>query len=483
MMASIAPAAFMPALPEIILAVLTCVTLLISLFVKKDSMVVYLLSQCSLLLVGVCLFLVSGHYQNVLIFHQQFVFDDLAIFMKLAILLIVFVVFVYARQYNRDRNIPPEYYILGLLSTLGMLVLVSGHDLLSIYLGLELFSLPIYAMVALERRQGRCIEAAMKYFIIGAFASGMLLYGLSLLFGLTQSLTVTTIAQSIQHMPSASLLVAIVAMVFVLAGVAFKLGAAPFHMWVPDVYEGASSSVTLFIASAPKIAAFALVVRLVIETAPSLGAAIQDIFIVMSIASIAIGNIVALTQTNLKRLLAYSSIAHIGYILLGFSAMTRSGEAAALFYAVTYALSTCVAFGIVVMLSRAGTEVDKIDDLAGLSARNPWLAFVMLMAMFSMAGIPPLVGFIAKLGLLEALIGAHLVWLAVVALVFAIIGSFYYLRVVKVMYFEQPQSRIAYPCKWDGRLMMSLNGIAVLVLGVLPGGLFAMCHLVFRSLI
>lgn len=483
MMASIVPAAFMPAFPEIMLAILSCVILLTSLFVKKNSSVVYLLSQLSLIIVGVCLFAVSAHFHNVLIFYSQFVFDGFAVLLKVAILLTVFVVFIYARQYNLDRDIPHEYYILGLLSTLGMLVLVSGHDLLPIYLGVELFSLPIYAMVALERRQGRCIEAAMKYFIIGAFASGILLYGLSLVFGLTHSLSISTIVQSIQHMSAGSQLVAVVALVFVMAGVAFKLGAAPFHMWVPDVYEGASSSVTLFIATAPKVAAFALVVRLVLQISPALHVASQDIFIVLSVASIAIGNVVALVQTNLKRLLAYSSIAHVGYILLGFAAMTKSGESAALFYAITYAISTCVAFGILVLLSRAGNEADKIDDLSGLSARNPWLAFVMLMAMFSMAGIPPFVGFIAKLGLLEALIAAHLVWLAVVALLFAIIGSFYYLRVVKAMYFESPQSRIAYPCKWGSRIMMSLNGMAVLVLGVLPGGLFALCHLVFKTVL
>lgn len=482
MMATIVPAAFMPAFPEIILAILSCVTLLTSLFVKKESPVVYMMSQFSLIVVGACLFAIAGHFPHTVIFHNQFVFDSLAVVLKAAVLLTVFVVFVYSRQYNLDRNIPHEFYILALLSTLGMMVLISGHDLLPIYLGVELFSLPIYAMVALERRQGRCIEAAMKYFIIGAFASGMLLYGLSLIFGLTHSLSIATIAQSIQHMSASSMMVAVVALVFVMAGVAFKLGAAPFHMWVPDVYEGASSSVTLFIATAPKLAAFALVVRLILEISPALHVASQDMFIVLSVASIAIGNIVALVQTNLKRLLAYSSIAHIGYVLLGFAAMSKSGEAAALFYAITYAISTCVAFGLLVLLSRAGAEADKIDDLSGLSSRNPWLAFVMLMAMFSMAGIPPFVGFIAKLGLLEALINAHLTWLAVVALLFAIVGSFYYLRVVKAMYFESPQSRIAYPCKWDTRLVMTLNGLAVLVLGILPGGLFALCHLVFKTI-
>ena len=474
-------AAYLPVLPEVLLSLLTVVTLVTSLFVSKESRVPYSLAQASLLAVLTSLVLADVYHWHGLLFFGQFVLDPMAVFLKLAVIVLVSIVFVYSRQYNKDRDIPHEFYLLGLLSLLGMMVLISGHDLLVIYLGLELFSLPIYAMVALERRQGRCIEAAMKYFIIGAFASGMLLYGLSLIFGLTHAVNLSEILAFLHTMSASSAIVAVAALVFVMAGVAFKLGVAPFHMWVPDVYEGASTSTTLFISTAPKVAAFALITRLVLSLVPASVHLSQDIFIVLSVVSIAIGNIVALVQTNLKRLLAYSSIAHMGYVLLGFAAMSRNGEAAALFYMMTYALSTCVAFGLLVLLSRAGFEADKIDDLAGLSARNPWLAFVMLMAMFSMAGIPPFVGFIAKVGLLEALIASHLIWLAVVALVFAIVGSFYYLRVVKVMYFESPQNRAAFPCAPGSRVVMTLNGLAILLLGLFPSALFTVCHFVFHA--
>ncbi len=485
MTSAIVPSDYMPALPEIWFMVACCFVLLVSLFSRKNSSVPYLLSQFTLLVAAIftwqCHVHWGGVHHSVVIFHQQFVFDLLAVILKLFIYLIVFVVFLYSRQYNQDRNIPHEYYILALLSTLGMMVLVSGRNLLPIYLGLELFSLPTYAMVALERRQGRCIEAAMKYFVIGSLASAMLLYGISLMFGMTTSLDIATIAQKAMHLSSGSQIVLLVGMVFVFAGVAFKFGAAPFHMWVPDVYDGASTSVTLFISTAPKIAAFALAVRLIVEAAPEMRIVSQDLFITLSVLSIAIGNVVAIAQTNIKRMLSYSSIAHIGYMLLGFAAMTPRGDASAMFYIITYAITTLVSFGMLALLSRAGFEADKIEDFAGLSSRNPWLAFVMLMSMFSMAGIPPFVGFIAKVGLLEALINAHLVWLAVYALVFAIIGSIYYLRVVKVMYFEEPQIRTPLACAFDSKLIMSLNGLAVLLLGMFPGALFAMCHLTFHA--
>jgi NADH-quinone oxidoreductase subunit N len=487
MTTAVVPSDYMPALPEIWMMATICVTLLASLFAKKDSPLTYLMSQFVLLGAAICTwysftYYAAGHAGGVLIFHNQFVLDPMAAILKLFIYLIVFVTFLYSRQYNRDRNIPPEFYVLGLISTLGMMILISGHDLIPIYMGIELFSLPTYAMVALERRQGRCIEAAMKYFIIGALASGILLYGLSLMFGMTKSLDITMIAHSLATLSGGSLVVMIVALVFVFAGVAFKFGAAPFHNWVPDVYDGTSTSVTLFISTAPKIAAFALAVRLIFEAMPELHVVSQDIFIVLAVLSIAIGNVVALVQTSLKRMLAYSSIAHIGYMLLGFAAMTKRGEAAAMFYIITYAISTLVSFGMLAMLSRAGFEADKIEDFAGLSSRNPWLAFVMMMVIFSMAGIPPFVGFIAKVGVLEAVINVHLVWLAVLALVFAIIGAYYYLRVVKAMYFEEPAVRTPMACALDNKIIMSLNGLAVLLLGIFPGGLFAMCHMTFQSM-
>ncbi|PHQ80101.1 MAG: NADH:ubiquinone oxidoreductase subunit N, partial [Coxiella sp. (in: Bacteria)] len=348
MTTAVVPSDYMPALAEIWMMVMVCVTLLSGLFAKKDSSITYLLAQFTLLVAAVLTWYSYAYWggrTGTVIFHQQFVLDMLAVILKIFVYLIVFVVFLYSREYNRDRNIPNEFFVLGLLSTLGMMILISGHDLLPIYLGLELFSLPIYAMVALERRQGRCIEAAMKYFVIGALASGMLLYGMSLLFGMTKSLDISVIAQHALLMHGGSQMVLLAALVFIFAGVAFKFGAAPFHMWVPDVYDGASTSVTLFISTAPKIAAFALAIRLIVEALPEFRAMSQELFIVLSVLSIAIGNIVAIAQTSIKRMLAYSSIAHIGYMLLGFAAMTPDGDASAMFYILTYAITTLVAFG------------------------------------------------------------------------------------------------------------------------------------------
>lgn len=488
MTTAIVPSDYMPALAEIWVMVMVCVTLLAGLFANKRSSITYILTQFTLLVAAYLTFYSYTHWiggtGTALIFHGQFVLDRMAVLLKLFIYLIVFVVFIYARQYNRDREIPhQEFYVLGLLSLLGMMILVSAHSLLTIYLGLELFSLPTYAMVALERRQGRCIEAAMKYFLIGALASALLLYGLSFIFGMTKSLDISVIAQHVTTLSGGSLLVVLCALVFVVAGVAFKFGAAPFHMWVPDVYDGASTSVTLFISTAPKIAAFALAVRLLLEALPVFHVQMQDIFITLSVLSMAIGNMVAIAQSSIKRMLAYSSIAHIGYMFLGFACMTADGDASAMFYIITYAISTLASFGMLIILSRNGFEADKIDDYAGLNTRNPWLAFIMLLVMFSMAGIPPLVGFIAKVGLLEALINAHLVWLAVLALIFSIIGAYYYLRVVKVMYFEEPKSRTPIACPADTKVVVGLNGLAVLFLGIFPGGLFAICHLTFHSVV
>ena len=482
MITAVVPSDYMPALAEIWLMVMICVTLMAGLFTSAESALTCRLAKFTVLVAGLLTWYSYVHWgspSGIMIFHQQFVLDLLAATLKIAVCIIVFFVFLYSHGYNDDRTIPSEYYVLGLLSTLGMMILISGHNLLPIYLGMELFSLPIYAMAALERRQGRCIEAAMKYFIIGALASALLLYGLSLVFGMTQSLDISVIASRIMMLHGGGINIIMIALVFIFAGIGFKFGAVPFHMWVPDVYEGTSTSVTLFISTAPKIAAFALVIRLVTEALPELKAISQELFITLSVLSIALGNVVAIAQKNLKRMFAYSSIAHIGYIFLGFSAMTARGDAAALFYVLTYAVTTLAAFGLLVLLSRAGFEMEKMDDLAGLSTRNPWLAFVMLMALFSMAGIPPFVGFIAKVGLLEALVAAHLVWLAVLAVVFAIIGSYYYLRVVRVMYFEEPQNRTPLPCTISNKLAISINGLVVLLLGLFPGALFVLCQRVF----
>ena len=473
----------LPAIPEIFLLIMACAILMIGVFSKKGAATAsFWLSIISLfitaLLVAYVYFLLNT--PSTIAFHNMFVLDKLAVVLKIFILIAMIFTFWYSHLYNKNNSIPAnEFYVLGLLSTLGMMILVSGANFVTLFLGLELMSLPIYAMVALMRSKERCIEAAMKYFIIGAVASGMLLYGLSLFFGATHSLDLSVVATAISTMPAGQHLILIFALVFVIAGIAFKLGAAPFHSWVPDVYDGAPNSVTLLISAAPKLAAFGLAIRFFIDAAPGLHVQWDEVLIVIALLSIAIGNLVALVQTNIKRLLAYSSIAQMGYMILGLACGTVRGESAALFYMVTYALTSLGVFGMIALLSKTGFEANEISDFSGLSQRQPWLAFMMLLMMFSLAGVPPLVGFMAKVGVLEALIQNHSVWLAVVAIIFAIIGAYYYIRVVKVMYFEESKNVEKIHCSGNLTFAMSINGLAILFLGIFPSQLYVLCHSVF----
>jgi len=432
---------FFPVYPELFLLAATCLILLVGLFLPKSDRVVYALAQVSLMVVVALswqVFKDAGMEGEILLFHSSYVLDGLSTVLKSSIALFVFVTFLFSYSYNQDRGVPScEFYVLGLLSTLGMMVLVSAHSLLTLYLGIELLALPTYALVALQRNEARCIEAAMKYFVMGALASGLLLYGFSLLFGATSHLDIGKIALAITAMPDQYSLIVVFALVFIVAGFSFKLGLAPFHMWVPDVYDGAPSSVTLFISAAPKLAAVGLMIRLLEQAMPGMQVHWQHMMIVVAVLSMAIGNLAAIMQTSFKRMLAYSSIAHMGYLSLGMLCATPGGDAAALLYALTYGLMTLGAFGMIVLMSKAGFEADQIKDFSGLGSRSPWMAFMLLLIMFSMAGIPPLVGFIAKMSVFEALIQVHLVWLAVVAVIFAIIGAYYYIRVVQVMYFEE----------------------------------------------
>jgi NADH-quinone oxidoreductase subunit N len=351
------------------------------------------------------------------------------------------VAMVYTRHYLIQHSLfRGEYFVIVLLAVLGMMVMVSGSSMLTLYLGLEILSLSLYTLIAIARDRSVAVEAALKYFVLGAIASGLLLYGISMVYGISGSIVISEIATfaSNSSIDSRETLILNFGLVFLVIGVAFKLGAVPFHMWVPDVYEGSPTCVAMLISNVPKIAGFALAIRLLVEAMPGLALQWHEIFILVAILSMAIGNIVAIAQTNLKRMLAYSSIAHMGYMILGLACATPDGDAAAMFYIVSYSVMTVAAFGLITLVSRQGFEAENIDDFSGLNSRNPWLAFLMLLVMFSLAGIPPIVGFIAKLGILEALIQVHLTWLAVVALLFAIIGAYYYLRVVKVMYFEEP---------------------------------------------
>lgn len=384
-----------------------------------------------------------------------------------------------------------ELFILSLFALLGINVMLSANNFLVIYLGLELMSLSLYALVALRRDNGVATEAAMKYFVLGALASGFLLYGLSMMYGATGSLSIPQVFDVIsQGIPKRDVLV--FGVVFVVAGLAFKLGAAPFHMWVPDVYQGAPTAVTLLIGAAPKLAAFAITVRLLVEGMIGLAVDWQQMLVVLAVMSLLIGNLAAIAQTNLKRMLAYSTIANMGFMLLGMTAGVVHGNtqsaanaySSAMFYTVTYVLTTLGTFGMVILLSRQGHEAEEIKDLAGLGKRSPWFALVMTLFMFSLAGVPPTVGFHAKLAVLQALVTTNVpfyVGLAVFAVVVSLVGAFYYLRVVKVMFFDEPTDAFAIAAPADVRVLMSLNGAAVLVFGLLPGGLLDLCKIAIRQ--
>ena len=472
-----------PVIPELFILLMACLILMLGVFSKNGApRASYYLSQITLIMAA----LVVGHIyylgadQAVYAFHQLFVLDALAVVLKIFILIAMVFTFWYSHLYNQSQRVASnEFHVLGLLATLGMMILVSAYHFVTLFLGMELMSLPVYAMVAMMRERSRCVEAAMKYFIIGSVASGIFLYGLSLFFGATHSLNLLSVAQAISITPANQSLMLYFGLVFVIAGIAFKLGAAPFHSWVPDVYDGAPDSVTLFISAAPKIAAFGLAFRFLMDAAPGLHVQWEPVLMVIALLSIALGNVVALVQTNIKRLLAYSSIAHMGYIVLGLACSTKQGDAAALFYMVTYALTSLGAFGMITIMSRAGFEMTKISDFSGLGTRQPWFAFLLLLMLFSLAGIPPMVGFIAKLGILEALINVHSVWLAVVAIIFSIIGVYYYIRMIKIMYFEDVPPTPRMTCSRNVTFAMTVNGLLVLLLGIFPGQLFVLCHAVF----
>jgi len=400
----------------------------------------------------------------------------------------VMVTIAYARPTLASRDMMKgEFYSLTMFVLLGISVMTSANNFLVVYLGLELMSLSLYALTALRRDHAVSTEAAMKYFVLGALASGFLLYGLSMMYGATGTLEIPKVFERIANNPQINKEVLIFGVVFVVAGLAFKLGAVPFHMWVPDVYQGAPTSVTLLIGGAPKFAAFAITIRLLVEGLIGLAPDWQQMFIVLAVGSLVVGNIAAIAQTNLKRMLAYSTIAQMGFILLGLSSGVVSGNtlsaansySSAMFYVVAYVLTTLGTFGLILYLSRQGFESENIDDLAGLARRAPWVAGVMTVFMFSLAGVPPMVGFYAKLAILQALVTTNValyLWLAVIAVLLSLIGAFYYLRVVKVMYFDEPIQTAAVQRSGGVSALLAANGLAVLLFGLLPGGLMAMCR-------
>jgi len=464
-----------PAIAEMYLVAAICVVLLIDVFAGDKRPGLTSTVTLVALAVGAALTVLYGHVSShSVLFDGMYVADELGYVLKLVGFMTVAVVLLYSRTYLETRKIlRGEYYVLTLTALLGIFVLISANSLLTVYIGVELLALSVYAMVAFDRDSGVAAESAIKYFVLGAIASGSLLYGMSLIYGLTGTLDLEQIALKL-HSPVN--LGVIIGLVFIVVAVAFKLGAVPFHMWLPDVYQGAPTSVTLFVATAPKIGYFALTLRLL---AHGLGGTVTEwsqMLSALAVLSLIVGNTVALVQTNIKRLLAYSTIVNVGFIILGFVAGTPSGYTAALYYTLVYVLVVLGSFGVILMMSRAGYEADQLDDFKGLWRRDPLLALIMMFLMFSTAGVPPFVGFWAKLRIFQALWETQHIWLVVIAAAMSAVGAFYYLRVVKLIYFDAPTGDAPATQKTVGvRLVLAANAIAVLILGVLPSGLLELC--------
>ena len=484
--------------PEIVLLLMACLTAMVDLGVKTPRRTLtYGLTLLTLAVVAVMEASYALGGQTFYGFGNMVVVDPMGSWLKCFSSVTLMITVIYGRPYAADRDMlrGGEFFTLSLFALLGMFCMISGHNFLVLYMGLELLTLCSYALVALRRDNATATEAAMKYFVLGALASGFLLYGLSMLYGATGSLNINEVfnaiaSRQVKHQ------VLVFGLVFIVAGLAFKLGAVPFHMWLPDVYQGAPTAVTLLIGGAPQLAAFAICIRLLVEGLLPLAIDWQQMLALMAIGSLLIGNLAAVAQSNLKRMLAFSTISQMGFLLLGLLAGVVNGNqlnaesayGAAMFYALTYVLTTLAAFGIILLLARAGHESEEITDLSGLNQRSPLYAGVMAMSMFSLAGLPPLVGFYAKLGVLQALISsgrASYLVLAVFAVLMSLIGAFYYLRVIKVMYFDAPHSHNAQPvaAPADARIVLALNGALLLILGLVPGGLMTLCTESIKSIV
>jgi len=469
---------------EIFMLAMACMILIFDLFVKdRQRTVIFVATQLTLVGAAVVTFATSSGEISYT-FSNMYVADLMGDLLKLLLYLTVIVVLFYSRGYilEREQMARGEYYVLVLFATLGMMVMISANHFLTVYVGLELLSLSLYALVAMNRDSVPATEAAMKYFVLGALASGLLLYGMSMIYGATGTLEITAVAERL-YMGQANKTILIFGLVFLVSGIAFKLGVVPFHMWIPDVYHGAPTAVTLLIATAPKLAAFAIVIRMLVNGLIVLAHDWQTMLILLSVLSMAIGNIAAIAQSNLKRMLAYSAISHMGFMLLGLVTGIVDGDArfalnaysSSMFYVITYVLTSAGTFGMILLLARGGLESDELDDFKGLNKRSPWFAAVMMMMMFSMAGVPFFVGFFAKFSVLQAVVAAGYLWLAVTAVLFSLIGCFYYLRVVKLMYFDQPTNSARIEAPMDMKLLMSANGLAVALLGIFPQALMSLC--------
>jgi NADH-quinone oxidoreductase subunit N len=466
--------AFAPAIPEMFVFGMACFILLVDVYISERYRVVtYWLSLATL--AGAAWQTEGLTPATRISFDGMFVNDALAQALKLFTYIITAAVFLYSRDYLQQRNqFKGEFYVLGLFGMLGVMVLISAHSLLTLYIGLELLSLSQYALIALDRDSGVASESAMKFFVLGAIASGILLYGMSILYGIAGTLDLGELATFIAGTGFAQLGL-VFAVGFVVVALSFKFGAVPFHMWLPDVYEGARTPVTLYVGSIPKIAAFVMFIRLLAEGLGGVQPSWEQMLIALSVLSMAVGSVLAIAQTNIKRMLGYSTISHVGYILLGILAGTQTGYVSAMFYTMTYVIMATAAFGMVILLSRRGFEAENISDFKGLNERSPWFAAMMLCVMFGMTGAPPFLGFFAKLYVIRAVLDVGLVWLAVVAVIFAAISAFYYLRVVKVMYFDRSDDAALLEGGWDLKWVLSGNSLAILALGIAPAPLMALC--------
>ena len=469
---------FIPVMPEIVMLVAACVVLIVDLFLtERTRLVTYALSLVALVVTGATIIATAGN--PIVSFEGSFVRDAVADVMKMGILTVTGFAMVYAKDYLVQQGIyRGEYYTLALFSVLGMMIMSSAYNFITIYLGLELLALSMYALVAFNRDSMGGAEAAMKYFVLGALASGLLLYGISLFYGATGSLSFAEVSAAIVK-GNIQEDILVFGLVFIIMGVGFKFGAVPFHMWVPDVYHGAPTAVTMLLGSAPKIAAFALTLRLLVDGLAPLFTQWQEMLMILAVISLGIGNLVAIAQYNIKRMLEYSTISHVGFIFLGFIAGTDDGYGAALFYTVVYALTAAGGFGVLAMISRRGFDAENLHDLKGLNERSGWLAAMMALILFSMAGVPPTVGFFAKWFVLESIIRVDLVWLALVAVFFSVIGAFYYLRAIKMMYFDKPIDDQPLEISADSHVAMSINGVSMLVLGMFPTALYTVCRAAF----
>jgi NADH-quinone oxidoreductase subunit N len=467
------------AAPELWVLAMACVILIVDLFLREERRgIIHMLAMITLVFAAIITVradYLSEGLRSVTAFNGSFIRDPMGDVLKLFSFFVLGIVYIYAKFYLRQfRMFRADFYTLSLFALLGVMLLISANNLVTVYLGLELISLSSYALVAFDRESRLGSEAAMKYFVLGSMASGMLLYGMSMIYGATGSMDLYQISEAITARPGDDLML-VFGLVFLIVGVAFKLGVVPFHMWIPDVYHGAPVAITLFISSVPKMAAFAMAFRLLQTGLGDLHGDWQQMLSILAVLSIVLGNLAAIAQTNIKRMLAYSTISHMGFVLMGLLPGTASGYGAGMYYVIVYSLMSAAAFGMVILLSARGVEAEQLDDFKGLNQRNSWYAAIMAMTMFSMAGVPVFVGFFAKWLVIKAALDAGLLWLAIIAVIFSVVGAFYYLRVVKLMYFDEPVTESAIEAPVDFRAAISLNGIMILGLGIFSGSLIAVC--------